>query len=168
MTGFRSLSALYTRVVRGLTYALLAVAALGVLTIMLVMCAEVVCRKMGHPIVGALDIVKIAGAVTIACAMPYTTAVKGHVAIEYFFLKLSRRGRVIVDTFARSVGITLFVLLAWQSYLYAEALKRTGELTSTIKVPVFWVLYVVAFACAVVVLVIFHNMLHPGKEMIKP
>ena len=49
-------------------------------------------------ITGALDLGKGCGALVIAGALPYTTAVKGHVAIEYFFHKLGRRGRIVVDT----------------------------------------------------------------------
>ncbi|MBN2307412.1 MAG: TRAP transporter small permease, partial [Candidatus Hydrogenedentes bacterium] len=99
---------------------------------------------------------------------PYTTAVKGHVAIEYFFLKLSRRGRIIVDTVCRSIGIVLFSFLTWKSVHYGSALKASGQVTPTLQVPVFWVPYVIALSCGVVVLVILHNLLHPGKEMIKP
>ena len=52
---------------------------------MLVTCVDIVLRKLGHPFPGAYDITKMAAAVTISCALPYTTAVKGHVAVEFFF-----------------------------------------------------------------------------------
>ena len=131
-------------------------------------CLDVVLRKMGSPLPGALDIVTIAGAICIAGALPYTTAVKGHVSIEYFFHKLSRRGRIVVDTFARMLGMTLFVLLARQCALYGASMYRSGEVTPTLQVPMFWSLYVLSFSCAIVTLVILHNMLHPNREMIKP
>jgi TRAP-type C4-dicarboxylate transport system permease small subunit len=112
--------------------------------------------------------VRISGTITIACALPYTTAVKGHVAIEYFFHKLSRRGRIAVDTVARLAAITLFAFLARESFLLGESFRESGQVTQTVEIPEFWVPYVVAVSCAVVVLVIIHNLLRPGREMIRP
>ena len=154
--------------VRVVVFVLAGVAGLGIVTMMAVTCLDVVLRVFGRPLTGALDIVKVAGAVTIAGALPYTTAVKGHVAIEYFFQKLSRRGRIVVDTTARLLGMTLFVLLSWESVQYGLSLQRSGQVTATLKLPLFWVPYLVAFSCVVVAAVIFYNLLHPGKAMIKP
>lgn len=158
----------YSRIVRAVSLVLMVVSAAGIFLMMSVVCVDVIMRIFGSPLIGALDIVKILAAITIACALPYTTAVKGHVAIEYFFLKLSRPGRVIVDTIARTVAIGLFAFLARQCFRYALSLKRSGQVTPTLQIPEFWVLYIIGVACAVVVLVIFHNMIHPGREMIKP
>jgi TRAP-type C4-dicarboxylate transport system permease small subunit len=169
MAGFtRTVLNGYTRVVRILVLALAVLAGFGILGMMTVTCADVTLRMVNRPITGALDIVTILSALTIACALPYTTAVKGHVAIEYFFLKLSRRGRIVVDTLARLAGMTLFAVLASESVKYGQSLKAAGEVSTTLRMPIFWVLYVIAFSCAVTVLVILHNLLHPGKEMIKP
>ncbi len=166
--GFRYLSAVYSAVVKALVYSLAAVAGTGIVAMMLVTCVDVIGRIFRSPLVGAFDIVRIAGAVTIACALPYTTAVKGHVAVEYFFLKLPRPGRVVVDTLARLASMTLFVFLCRRSIIYGDSLRRSGEVTATLQIPVFWLPYLIALSSAVVVLVIFHNLLHPGKEMIKP
>ena len=158
----------YSRLVWVLTVLLALAAGASVLAMMAITCADVVLRVWGHPFIGAYDLVRIAGVISIACALPYTTAVKGHVAIEYFFHKLSRRARVVVDTIARTIGIALFAALARQSVAYGMSLKHSGQVTSTLQIPIYWVPYLIAFSCAVVALVIFHNLLHPGKEMIKP
>lgn len=162
--------AVYTRCLRAAVYALVAVSGLGVLTIMLVTCADVILRLkcVNHPFVGAYDIVKIAGALTLATALPYTTAVKGHVAIEYFFHKLSRRGRIVVDSLIRPLSMALFAFFAWRSVVYGLELQRNHQVSQTLQLPVFWVPFVIGFCCAIVVLVILHNLVHPGREMIKP
>jgi len=156
------------RILRWLVVLLTGAAGLGILAMMLITCLDVLLRVFGHPLIGAFDVVKIAGAIAITCALPYTTAIKGHVAIEYFFQKLSRRARVMVDTLARLVGIALFGSFAWQAVRYGISLKHNGQVTSTLEIPIYWIPYVMAFSCAVVALVIFHNLLHPGREMIKP
>ena len=143
------------------------IAGVGIITTMLVTCLDVVLRIFRSPLIGAYDIVKIAGTITIAAAMPYTTAVNGHVSIEYFSLKLPPKSRVVVNSLVRTLGIALFAFLAWQSINYGTSLEKSGQVTSTLQLPVYWVPYVLAFSCAVVVLVILYNLLHPGKEIIE-
>lgn len=163
-----SLGQYYRTVLRALVLAVSAVSGVGVLAMMLITCADIVLRLAGRPLIGAFDLVRMAGALTIACALPYTTAVKGHVAIEYFFHKLSRPGRVVVDTVLRLLVMALFGMLAWHSVRYGVSLRAAGELSTTLRLPIFWIPHVIAFSCSLVVLVTLHNLLHPGRTMIKP
>ena len=158
----------YNRALRAAVLALAAVSGLSILAMIAVTCADVLLRALGHSVTGAYDVVRIAGAMAIACSLPYTTAVKGHVAIEYFFQKLNRPGRIAVDTVCRLMVMGLFSVFAWQCVMYGNSLRRTGEVSLTLQIPMFWVAYVIAGACAVTVLVKVHNLLHPGREMIKP
>ena len=144
------------------------IAGIGILAMMTVTCVDVVMRKFGSSLTGAMDVVALSGAVTIACALPYTTAVKGHVAIEYFFHKLHRRGRVIVDSASRVFLIGVFALVCWECFRYGHKLYASGEVTMTVKIPIFWVPYVVALSSGMVALVIAWHLLHPGKKMIHP
>ena len=135
---------------------------------MTVTCLDILLRTFGCPIVGAYDIVKITSAISIGCALPYTTAVKGHVAVEYFFHKLKKRERIIVDTVTRLVSMTFFGLLAYRCVLYGIALQQSGTATPTLQIPTFWIMHVIAYCCLVVTLVILEHLIHPGKELIKP
>jgi len=166
----KALSIAYTCALRIVVYFLVAVAGLSVLAMMAITCADVVLRLkwINRPFVGAYDLVKIAGALSLAAALPYTTAVKGHVAIEYFFHKFNRRGRIGLDTLLRLLAMALFAFFAWRSVAYGFDLHRIGQVSQTLQFPVFWVPFVIGFCCAVVVLVIGHNLIHPGREMIKP
>ena len=106
--------------------------------------------------------------ITVAAALPYTTAIKGHVAIEYFFHKLGRRGRVLVDALMRLGGMALFSLLAWGCVDYGNSLRAKGEVSMTLQLPIFWVPYVLAVSCVLVVLIKVYHLTHPGRPMIKP
>jgi TRAP-type C4-dicarboxylate transport system permease small subunit len=159
---------IYTRILKHFVLILAAISGFGIMAMIFVTTLDVVLRLFGVSFIGAYDIVYLSGAITIATALPYTTAVKGHVAIEYFFLKLSRTGRIVVDTIARLLGISLFGILAWHSLRYAESMRKIGQVTSTLQIPVFWVPQLIALSCAITTLVILHNLFHPGKEMIKP
>lgn len=159
---------IYVTFVRMLALGLAALSGLGILAMIVVTCTDVALGLFGRALPGAYDLIGILGALSIACALPYTTAVKGHVAIEYFFLKLPRRGRLAVDSLMRLLSIALFVFLAWESFGYGAALRRNGTGSMTLQIPLCWVAWAIGGCCAVVALVIVHHLLEPGRETIKP
>lgn len=158
----------YHRSLRAMVRVLGYVAGASLLLMVLVTTVDVVLRKCGVSLTGAYDIVKIAAVITAAAALPYTTAIKGHVAIEFFFQKLGRRGRAVVDAVMRLGGMALFALLAWGCVDYGSSLHAKGEVSMTLRLPIFWVPYVLAASCALVVLIKLHHLTHPGKPMIEP
>lgn len=158
----------WDEILRWLVNGLAVLSGISLLAMVLVTSLDVVLRVFRISLTGAYDIVRIASAICVAAALPYTTAVKGHVAIEYFFHKLGQRGRILVDTLMRLLDMGLFSLLAWQSVLYGLRLKQSGEVSLTLQLPIFWVPYVIAVSCGLTVLITFYHLLHPGKELIKP
>jgi TRAP-type C4-dicarboxylate transport system permease small subunit len=144
------------------------VSAAGIMGMILVTTADVVARAgFGRPLSGAFDIVGVLGGLTLFCALPYTTAVKGHVAVEFLFHKLGRRGRILVDVANRLLGMALFAGLAVFLGRRALALRASGTVTPTLQLPMHPVVWIGAVCAVVVMLVILHNMLRPGKEMIR-
>lgn len=159
---------IYTKFVRILVYSMVVLSGIGIVTMIIVVCAEVILRKFfNSPITGAYDIVKCSSAITICGALPYTTAVRGHVAIEYFYLKLSKGKRLLVQAFVRLISIILFGFFSWFSIQQGISLKRSGEVLLTLQVPVFWIPWVIAFSCGIVILVLIHGLVQPGKELMK-
>jgi len=144
-----------------------ALAGAGVLAMIAVTCLDVVLRQFGHPLVGAYDLVRIAGGLTLACALPVTTAVKGHVAIEFFFHKLHRRGRIVVDSLMRLLQCGAFLIAARECARHGQKLLRSGEVTPTLQWPTFWVLWVLAGACFLTALVTLFHLVQPGRELIR-
>lgn len=159
---------IYHRGLRALVHALGRLACAGLLVMVAVTTLDVLLRVFRLSFKGAYDIVCIAAALTVAASLPYTTAIKGHVAIEYFFHRLGRRGRVVVDTLMRLLVIGLFGLLAWQSVRYGNSLRNSGTVSMTVQLPIFWVPYVLAASWVLVVLITIYHLFHPGKELIKP
>jgi len=148
--------------------ALAYVACASLMVMVVVTSIEVALRIFRLTMTGAYDIVKIAATLTMAAALPYTTAIKGHVAIEYFFHKLARRGRVVVDTLMRVSAMALFSLLAWGCVDYGNSLRAKGEVSMTLQLPIFWLPYLLAASCVLVVLIKVYHLTHPGKPMIHP
>ena len=134
---------------------------------MAVTCCDVALRATGFPVKGAYDVVRICGVLTMACALPLTTAMKGHIAIEYFFQKLNRLGRLIVDSVMRIISIAAFSFAAIACIACGQRLLAAGEVTSTIEIPIFWVPWVMAVAFGVTAIVVVFHLIYPGRDMMK-
>lgn len=133
----------------------------------LIVCADVAMRTIGHPFQGTYDIVRITSAITIACALPLTTAVKGHVAIEYFFRKLNRTGRWIVDSLMRVLMIAGFLFATVACISHGNRFLQSNQVTDTIELPMFWVPWLMAAAFILTATVVCYHLLNPGKELIR-
>ncbi len=108
---------------------------------------------------------RLAGGVVIATALPLTTAVKGHVAIEYFFRRLGRRERLVIDSAMRVLQTAGFSIAAWSFVVRGSRLLRDGEVTPTLQAPIFWLAWLVAASCALSALASLFHLAKPGKEL---
>lgn len=167
-TAARSASCHPVAWLRGAVALLAALAGLALVAMIVVTCVDVVGRQFRHPLKGAYDLVELLGAITITGALPYTTACKGHVAIELLLNKLPRRGRLGVETLVQTVSLLMFALLTWRFIQYGVELQAAGQVTLTLRWPVFWMAYWMALCTAVMTLVILYQLVRPGKELMKP
>jgi TRAP-type C4-dicarboxylate transport system permease small subunit len=159
----------YKRLLRGLVGGLCLLSAAGIVLMMGITSYDVISRAVfNSPLRGANDLVSVCAAITLAASLPYTTSLKGHVAIEFLFLKLSRRGRRVGNVLVHSVIAILFFLFTWQCVVYGNAMHDKNQLMVTLRWPLFWVPYIMAVCCAATVLVIFEHIAYPDEELIKP
>ena len=154
--------------VRKVILLLALLAGVAVLVMIGITVTDVVLRIFNIGIVGAYDVVRVAGVVAISCGLPYVTAVKGHIAIEFFYQNLNRTGRILVDTLFRLAALALFGLLIHRNIRHGLSLFASGEVTPTLQIPVFWIPFLISFNLALVLIAIFYHLLRPGREMIKP
>jgi TRAP-type C4-dicarboxylate transport system permease small subunit len=68
--------------------------------------------------------------------------------------KLSPSVQVVIAKITQIFGTILFGLTSWQCAYYATKLWRSGELSATLNVPYFPIVYGLAFSSAVVFFVL--------------
>lgn len=130
------------------------VAAIAIVAMMSLTCADVVLRLFRKPIPGTYEIVSFLGAVAVSFAIAHTSAEKGHVAVSLIVRILPKRVQGIIESIVSISGIILFALIAWQSVLYGMDCQRTGEVSLTLQLPFYPVIYGVALGAAAVCLVL--------------
>jgi TRAP-type C4-dicarboxylate transport system permease small subunit len=134
--------------------------AMGAITAMMfLITADVILRPLGLPLVGSYEISGLLGAVAISFALARVTRERGHVAVELVMKRTPPSLQIAVDKITQTLSLGLFVLISWQSAKYAGVLRQSGEVSMTIGLPFYPVVYGIAFTSAVVALVIILDLL---------
>ena len=136
-------------------------AAASLAAIILLTCTDVSMRYFfNRPMAGTYDLVSLMGAVVAAFAMPYTMLMRGHVAVDLFVRQLSRKKQLAVETVTHVVGIGLFLIMVWQCFALASDMKAAGEVTPTLLLPFYPVVYFMSVCFFVLCLAILVNLLN--------
>jgi TRAP-type C4-dicarboxylate transport system permease small subunit len=135
------------------------VAGFSLVGMMFLTCADIVMRLFRRPIPGTYEIVGFLGAVVVGLAMAQTTLERGHVAVQVVVTKLSPQVQEIIYLITHLLSILLFALLAWECVRYGNDFRTSGEVSLTIRMPFYPVVYGIAFSAAIVCLVLFVDIL---------
>jgi TRAP-type C4-dicarboxylate transport system permease small subunit len=144
------------------------IASASIFAMMLLTCLDVSMRYFfSRPITGTYDLVGIMGAVIASFSMPYTMLQKGHVAVEILIQLLSKRKQLVVETATHTIGILLCLVLVWQCILLALDMAAAGEVTATLLIPFYPIVYCMAAGFFVLCLAILLNLINIWRKVIK-
>ena len=144
------------------------VASAALVLMMVLSCADIFMRYLfNRPITGTYDLVGLSGAVLVSFALPYTMLKKGHVAVEILVQSLSRGKRLVIETFSHLLGVSLFLVLVWQAILLSRDMKAAGEVTPTVHLPFYPIVYCMALCFFILSLAIVVNLLHVWTKRAK-
>ena len=153
---------------RVLVRVLAIIAGAAILVMIGVTVTDIILRIFKTGIKGAYDIVRIAGVISVSCSLPYLTAVKGHIAIEFLYQHFSKVGRTVLDTLFRIISLGLFGFLVVYCIKHGLGQLASGQMMMTLKIPIFWIPFLIGFNSLLMMIIILYHLIHPGKEMIKP
>lgn len=140
--------------IHGLAHRLNWIAASAVVVIMVLITTDVVLRLFRHPIPGTYEIVGLMGTVIISFSLACTSMQKGHIAVDFLIQKLPRKSQLMIAAINDFLGSILFGIIAWQSIVYAIALKQNNEVSLTIQLPIYPFAAGIAIGCGLLCLVL--------------
>jgi TRAP-type C4-dicarboxylate transport system permease small subunit len=141
-------------VVKGVSRLLHFIAGMALVFIVVLTTSDVVLRAFKRPILGTYEIVTFTGAVVILFALPLSSWIRSHIYVDFFILKFSRRVQNVFHVVTRCMGISLFFLFGWNVLKYAADLQRTAEVSVTLKLPFYPIIYAMGICCFVQCLVL--------------
>jgi TRAP-type C4-dicarboxylate transport system permease small subunit len=131
---------------------------MAAMTVMMVFVAvDVTLRKVANmPILGSIELTQFMLAICASFGLAQCAINKGHVVIDLFISRLSRRSRGLlgIGTGVFSVGVG--VLMTWQLFNYIFIIKEAGNVTGVLYISIwpFIALVTFGFALFCVVLII--------------
>jgi TRAP-type C4-dicarboxylate transport system permease small subunit len=135
---------------------------LSLLGMMLLTVADVIGSIFGHPILGAEEIVALWASILLAFSLPAAHINGAHVGVELLYTKFPLRVKKINNFIIALVSFVLFSLTTWQCYLYADYLRSSGEVTMTLQLPAWVLIFCVSFALMILSIAIFFDLFNPG------
>ena len=110
----------------------------GVLAFMIVLTlCDVILRNLGHPITGSMEIIQYGGSIVFGFSIPYATWIGAQVLVDLVTQKLGHKYRKRVESVTRTIGMVMFLFIAYNFFMYALDVKQTGELTASFKIPYY-------------------------------
>ncbi len=144
----------YQKTVERLVKVMYHIAGAAIIGMMAITCGDVALRYFRMPIPGTYELVSFLGAIAISFAIAHTSVEKGHVAVSFVVGKLPEKVKAGIRVVTGFFGLALFAAISWQSCLYAHELWASGELSPTMKIPFYPIVYGISFATGTVCLVL--------------
>ncbi len=119
---------------------------------MLVAVANMALRPLGLPITGSFELMGLGCAITAALGLAMAQAEKSHIAVDILFRCFPPVLRKILSTTGNIVCTALFSAAAWRLFQTGLTQLNTGEVSETLRIPFYPVIWVVALGFAALAL----------------
>jgi TRAP-type C4-dicarboxylate transport system permease small subunit len=140
------------------------IACAAVVVMMLLSTADVILRYFYKPIPGAYEMVGFLGTVVVSFALAFTSLEKGHIAVDILVDKLPQRLQLVIESFNNFLGALFFGLVSYQAVLYALDIIKSGEVSLTIRMPIYPFIFGIAVGCGLLALLLFADFIKSIKR----
>ncbi|MGZ3411627.1 MAG: TRAP transporter small permease [Xanthobacteraceae bacterium] len=95
---------------------------------------------LGRPILGDFELVEMGTAIAGSLFIPYCQLTYGHIAVDFFTQKASKRICAALDRFGALLMAVMYFAVGWRTSVGAIDIWRSGETTMLMGVPI-WIGY---------------------------
>jgi TRAP-type C4-dicarboxylate transport system permease small subunit len=123
-------------------------------------------KLFGKPLAAGTEAVYFLQIIAIASGLAFAQIEARHVRIE-FVDSAPKIIKNILNFIASALGLGLFILLFWYSFVYAQSLRQAQEVTAASRIPLFPFAMWIGICCIPMCLVLLKGMLKSVIEVIK-
>jgi TRAP-type C4-dicarboxylate transport system permease small subunit len=120
---------------------------------------DVISRASGYQLLGTYEVMGLALAIVVGFGLPRASLDKAHVYMEFLVERLPKTFQKVMNTFTRLLCIFLFILLGYNLITVGAEFQKSGELSSTLKIPFFPVPYAEGICCLILCLVFIYDII---------
>ena len=129
------------------------------LAMILLTCSNIFLRIVLLPVKGTFELMGFFGAIATAFALGYTQRKRGHIAVDILVNRFSARTRKALNSITYVMCVIFFAIVGWRMAQWAGTLRRTGEVTETLRIIFYPFTYGVALGCFILSLVLLVDLL---------
>lgn len=107
-----------------------------------------------RPILGTIECVVFLAVAMISLALAYCAVQNGHIAVDFVFCRLPQKMQALIGNAVDAVALIFWGACAWQVGKYAQSMAASGAVSSTVQIPLYPFIYIVAFSLAALSLVL--------------
>jgi TRAP-type transport system small permease protein len=89
-----------------------------------------------RPIIGSQEITELLMMLLVSFALGYTALKKGHIRVDLVMQYTSKKANHWFDVFAYGFSFIMYVLIAWQGWIYAFDNIRTHTVSTILNIPI--------------------------------
>jgi TRAP-type C4-dicarboxylate transport system permease small subunit len=119
----------------------------GVAALVLMGCAagNVLMRCVGHPFAGSYEVAGFCCALLVGFSLSETQRKGGHVSVDLVSHRLPAVVNRVSDVLVHTALAVFFVVVAYQTVIWGLTLRRSGEVSETLKVVYYPFVFCLAF-----------------------
>jgi TRAP-type C4-dicarboxylate transport system permease small subunit len=122
------------------------IAGVTLVCMVLLTLVDVILRNFGHPITGSMELIQYGGSVVFGFSVCYATFLNAQVRVDIITSKLKPKPKKVLDIVTRVIGIALFLFVAYNFFLFAGDMRRSGEVTASFRLPFYPIIYALSFS----------------------
>ena len=137
------------RIIDRLSVLLAVIAGIALTFLAVFTIVDIVMRYVvNDPIVGSIDVIKLALLVMTVCALPYAGRTDCHIVVDIVPNFSNPRLTAARDAAGKVLLAILFAIMAWQGWLRSEEAILMGEASNLLEIPFTWFYRVLALCAA--------------------
>lgn len=107
-----------------------------------------------YPIIGGYEITEYLMVILVALSLGYCGIIKGHVEIELVIEHLPKRTQLILGCITSFLGMALFLVITWQTFIYIGDNIASSVSTATLQIPAWPFVLILAIGIGIFLLVL--------------
>ena len=133
----------------------------GVLVLMVIITvADVIGRKLFNmPVKGAYELGEMLLVVVVFLNLPNTEMQDGNVTIDILFMRFGQKAKKIIESLMYVLFLVISILFTWQVFVLASDEASGGFTSTTLNIPTSPVIFIGAFGCGILTLVVFARLI---------
>jgi TRAP-type C4-dicarboxylate transport system permease small subunit len=147
------------KISRFLNQALIWIAGFFLVAMILLTCANIFLRLVWTPVRGTFELMGFFSAIVAAFALGYTQIHRGHIGIDLLVNGFSAIAQRILSGINYAICMVFFAFAGWQIARWATVLRKTGEVTETLRIIFYPFVYAVSLGCILLALVLLVDIL---------